>query len=196
MRKSRNAIAQGLYGQSSWEHKYFIVDFSHDIEAGALTVLKSGLILPIPNTSLQMRGPQDDFGALLTAAVGNRVIGSGKVPIAVLTGAFLAHYTPGSPMVVYQPAGTTFQVIVRSAAGVVGSNPDNLTAAFNAAAATNFVDPIAITAPANRQVSPDGQAVLTTAANLFPGDVLDVAMVTTGALTPTGSVLAMVLQLD
>lgn len=196
MRKLKNAIAQELLGASCWEHKYFVVDFSHDITAGALTIVKSAIVLPIPNTSLQLGSP-DDFGPVLVAAVGNRKIGAGSVPLGILTGVFLAHYTPGSPAVVYQPAGTTVQIKAYSAVAAVGSNPDNLTAAFSAATGANLIDAVAITAPANRQPqNPNGTGLLTTAAMLFAGDLVDITYITAGAIDNTGKVLSVILQVD
>jgi hypothetical protein len=196
MRKLKNAIAQELLGASGWEHKYFVVDFSHDVTAGALTIVKSAIVLPIANTSLQLGSP-DEFPPLLTAAVGNRKIGTGGAPLGILTGVFLAHYTPGSPATIYNPAGTTVQVKATSSVTTTGSNPDNLTAAFNAATGANLIDAVAITAPANRQPqNPNGTGLLTTAAMLFAGDLVDITYITAGAIDNTGKVLSVILQVD
>ena len=196
MRKLKNAIAQELLGASGWEHKYALVDFSHDVTVGALTIVKSAIVLPIPNTSLQMGSP-DEYPSALLAAVGNRKIGTGGGPLAILTGVFLVHYTPGSPATIYNPAGTTVQVKATSSVTSAGSNPDNLTGAFSAATGANLIDPVVITAPANRQpANPNGLAALTTAAMLFAGDLIDVTYITAGAIDNTGKVLAVLLQYD
>lgn len=196
MRKLRNAIAQELLGASGWEHKYALVDFSHDVTAGALTIVKSAIVLPIPNTSLQMGSP-DEYPGLLLAAVGNRKIGTGNSPLAILTGVFAIHYTPGSPATIYNPAGTNVQVKATSAVTTSGSNPDNLTGVFALNTGANLIDPVVITAPANRQPqNPNGTGLLTTAAMLFAGDLIDVTYITAGAIDPTGKVVAVLLQYD
>jgi hypothetical protein len=197
MRKLKNAMALGLgpLGQSAWEHKWVVVDFSHDIEAGALTIPKLAIVIPIPNTSLAT-GSQDNYPDVLAATSGTRQIGSGGAPLAILTGVFLIHFVPGSPPTVYQPVTTTFQVFVSSVVTTVGGNATALTAAFNASAAVNFIDQVAITAPTERKVTIAGETPIATAAQLFAGDAVYVSMVTAGALTPTGDVLAVALQFD
>lgn len=195
MRKNRSAVATGLYGASSWEHKWVVVDFSHDVLAGANTITKAAIVLPIPNTSLATGGP-DAFPDALAAAVGARRIGSGSAPLAILTGVFVVHFTPGSPPTVYQPAGTTVQVFASSVVTTVGGNATALTGAFAVNAATNFIDPITITAPAERQVTVGGEALQTTSANLYGGDAVYVSYVTGGAIDPTGKVLAVILEFD
>lgn len=196
MRKNRNAVATGLYGASSWEHKWVIADFSHEVLAGAATITKSAILLPIPNTSLATGAP-DAYPDVLTAVVGARRIGSGAAPLAVLTGVFAVHYTPGSPPTVYNPAaGTTFQVFVSSVVTTVGGNATALTGTVLLNTAANFIDQMTITAPSERQVTVAGEALQTTSANLYAGDSVYVSYVTTGAVDPTGKVLAVVLQFD
>lgn len=196
MRKNKNAIALGLLGNSSWEHKIAVVDFSHDVAAGALTITKAGIILPPTNTSLQLGGPQDAFPDALTAISGTRQIGTGKAALAVLTGVFVVRFTPGSPPTIYNPASGTVKVSVSSVFGANGGNAVDLTAAFSLVAGGNFLDAIAITAPADRQYPVDGAAAIATAAQLFAGDAVYVTYVTTGAVDPSGKVLAVVLVYD
>lgn len=197
MRKNRNAISlgQSVLGASSWEHKWVWVDYSHDIEAGALTVTKLAFALPIPNTSLSTGSP-DPFPDVLTVASGTRQIGSGGQALAVLTGIFLVHLTPGSPPTVYQPVTTTFQVFVSSVVTTVGGNATALSGVFNASAAVNFIDQVTITAPTERRVSVAGEAPQSTVAQLYAGDAIYVSMVTAAALTPTGNVLGIGLLFD
>lgn len=197
MRKLKNAEALGLLsGQSSWEHKWAVVDFSHDVAAGAITMTKSGIVLPVLNTSLSTGSP-DNYPPALTAASGARVSGTGSGPLAILTGVFAVHYQPS--VGVYNPAaGTTFQVFVASiATGGAGAGG---VAALTGVAALNTgpsnVDQMAITAPTERQVSVDGSAPLATVAQLFAGDIVYVSYVTTGAVDPSGRILACVLFFD
>lgn len=196
MRKNKNAIALGLLGASSWEHKIAVIDFSHDVLAGAASITKAGIILPPNNTSLQLGGPQDAFPDALAAISGTRQIGTGKAALAVLTGVFVVHFTPGSPPTVYQPASGTIKVSVSSVFNAIGGNAVDLTAAFSLVAAANFLDPVVITAPTDRQYPVDGAAAIATAAQLFAGDAVYVTWTTTGPVDPTGKVLAVVLVYD
>ena len=197
MLKDRFTISDGLQAkESSWRLGPCMVDFSGTVFAGATTERQIALVLPVTTGSHKIKSPDTyptEDGRVLTAITNGRQVSTGSATFAELTGVFVAHITAAGA--VYSPAGTTVQVKVSSTFGANVGAAVNLTGAFNVTAATNGIDPVTITAPADRQLSIEGVADATVAL-LFNGDVLFVELVTTGALTVDPNLLAVYLEVS
>lgn len=195
MIKTRYAESLGLLSrESSWQLGS-VVDFSGVVFAGATTERQVAAVIPVTNPSHAMGSPDNyptELGPSLTAIVNGRQISTGAAPFAVLTGVFVAHVTAAGA--VYAPAATTtVQVKVSSTFTTAVGAATNLTGAFNVTTGANGIDPVTITAPADRQVGLSGTP-LATVAQLFNGDVLFVELVTTGALTVDPNIFAVMLE--
>lgn len=195
MVKDRFSISDGIQAKESSWRLLKPIDFSGIVFAGATTERKTALVLPVSTGSHKIKSPDSyptEDGRVLTAITNQRQVNSGSAAFAQLTGVFVAHVTSGGA--VYNPAGTTVQVKVINTVTTLVGTPVNLTGAFNVATATNGIDPVTITAPADRQLSIEGVADATVAL-LFNGDIVIVELVTTGALTVDPNVLGVYLEI-
>ena len=198
MLKSRFTISDGLQAkESGWQPSLAdLADFSGRVFAGATTERTTVLVLPVTTGSHKIKSPDNyptEDGRVLTAITNARQVSTGSAAFAQLTGVFVVHITAAGA--VYNPAGTTVQVKVSSTFTTNVGAAVNLTGAFNVATATNGIDPVTITAPADRQLSIEGVADATVAL-LFNGDVLFVELVTTGALTVDPNIFAVFLEVQ
>ena len=181
--KLRYGISQGDLGESSWFHAVDLADFGGRSVPATTGFLRTvNAILPLTNNSVLLKAPDpypsDLPGGKLTVAVGNRVVGTGRLPYLFITGVFVVHIT-GAGAVLQPPATATYNLQVRStAAAVIGAN--DLLATLNLTTAANAVDQPTIASPASRQVSIEGTALATVAA-LFNGDTLYSELANTNA---------------
>jgi hypothetical protein len=189
MIKTRQDISLGLLGkESGWGIGDFkIVDFSNVANAAA-TFRLPAFIFPVSRPGpAGLKAVTDNYpteqGQSLAAIVNGRQVSTGSAPFAHLVEVFLVHETLAGG--VFSLGAGTVQVKVISAFGVNVGSPVNLTGAFTGG--VNGIDPITITAPADRQVSIEGTA-LTTAAALYNGDVVYVELV--AAATVVGNIVA------
>jgi len=190
--KLRHAISQGLLGGdgSGWQLPgTTFVDFGELNLAGAATVRKFAIGLPL--ASGLPKNP-DNYPGVLAAANAGRVLGSGSSQFATLTGAWCVHITGAGA--IYNPAGTTVQIKVISTVLATFGALTNLSAAFSVTTGANGIDPIAITAPAERQVNANGSGLLTTCAYLFNGDVVIVELVVAGILNFESNIFGVALE--
>lgn len=187
--KSRFAQSMGLFGrESGWMVDNFpTVDFSQITAAGALTFRTGITSFPLFNPAhvLGSLDPMPYEQAVLTAASGDRQIGSSSQAIALLLGVYLVHIT--SAGAVYQPATTTLNIrVVSTVAGVAGAFTTEGT--INVATAANMVDSVPIASTTGRQVSISGTN-LTNIAAMFNGDSWFAELVLGGATTIQGNLL-------
>ena len=187
--KSRFQTSLGLMGrESGWTiDNAASSDFGNILTAGAQTFRAGITTFPLSNPMhvLGSLDPEPFELSTLTAANGDRQIGSSSQAIALLMGVFLVHVTSGAA--VYNPAGSTVNIrVVNSVTTVIGAL--TTLATINAATASNAVDVVPITATTGRTVSITGTS-LTNIAALFNGDSLFAELVTTGALTTFPNIL-------
>ncbi len=187
MIKSKTDIADGLLAkESGWDIGSFkLADFSNVANAAA-TFRIPVHVFPVTTGSHLLKSPENyptEEGRVLTAITNQRQISTGNAAFAQLCEVFLVHETLGGG--VFSLGAGTVQVKVISSFGVNVGTPVNLTGAFTGG--TNGIDPITITAPADRQVSIEGNALATVAA-LFNGDVVYVEFV--AAATVVGNIVA------
>lgn len=183
-------------GESGWDIPDLVEwDWSALNQAAFGTVL--GSILPImPGTNAGAIGAIDPIGPPLTAAVGNRVVGSGQWQYATVLSCWLFSRTAAGAIYV-PPNSPTMQLQVVSAGGAVQA-VDNLTAALALTAPNlpSFWVQMPLTAPPSRQFSLGGGVPLTTAAAIFYGDMLFSALVTnTAPLNVQGNHLCVALEM-
>lgn len=180
--KSRFQMSLGLFGrESGWT-----IDNAPTVDFGgtaAIATFRSGITaFPLSNPMhvLGSLDPEPYEQGVLTAAVGDRQIGSSQQPIALLMGVFCVHITSAGAL--YQPAATTLNIrVINTVAAVAGALTTLATLVVNTAA--NLVDAVPITATTGRNVSISG-ANLTNIAALFNGDSLFAELVAGAAIAP------------
>jgi hypothetical protein len=199
--KARYEISAGLMGrESGWDIDTIpIADFGNVNAAGALTIRAGVNCFPLVNNApTVVSSPDPEPYQLSTTAALNasRAAGTSTNPLAILIGVYVVHATIAAPPTVYQPAGTTMNLKVLSAAGTVTTTATPPTlATLNVATATNFIDAPAITAPTERQIATPTGTLLTTASGVYNGDAMFVEMVMTGAVNHQGALLYVELEI-
>lgn len=191
--KYRQLVGPSLYGRdSSWNlGDLAVVDFSSQNFAAAGNSKVPAIICP-PDTGTVPLGFNEPYPPVLAAASGNRVAGTGSSAFAVLTRGWIFSRATGGT--VYAPAaGATIAVDVVSASGAVQAI-QSVAAAVTLSGLTTFWTPFTFAAvPAERQVAPTGTA-LTTAVQLFNGDVVYVTFTVTALLDVRGNTLLVALE--
>jgi hypothetical protein len=189
--KDRWAEALGLLGaKGGWDIDCMPVADFGNITAAA-TVRTGFNILPLVNPATSvLRSPDpepfQEPGGTLTAVNGDRQIGSGYQPLAILIGAYVVHATAAGA--VFQPAATTINIRVMNAVTTVaGAFTTLATLVINTA--VNFIDQIPVIGTTGRFVSQDGGANAAAAA-LFNGDTVFGELVA-GAAIQTNLLYAM-----
>lgn len=193
--KSRFSQSMGLFGrESGWMIDNFpTVDWSQINAAGAVTFRSGITSFPSFNPAhvLGSVDPMPYEQGVLTAASGDRQIGSSAQAIALLLGVYIVHITSGGA--VYNPATTTLNVrVVNTVTTVAGAFTTQAT--INVATAANMVDSVPIASTTGRQVSLTGTN-LTNIAALFNGDSLFAELVLGGATNIQGNILYAVAEI-
>jgi hypothetical protein len=195
--KARFEIANGLMGrESGWDIDTVpIADFGNINAAGALTIRAGLNTFPLINNAHAVIGSPDNLpfeqpGGTTTALNVSRAAGTSTTPLAVIVGAYCVHVTIAAPPTVYQPAGTTANLRVLSSALAVTTTAAPATiGTLNVTTAANFVDPLVISAPTERQATSPSGTVFATASNVFNGDSYFAELVMTGAVNHQGTLI-------
>jgi hypothetical protein len=192
--KDRWALSQGQFtsepGASAWDIDCMPVADFGNITAAA-TVRTGFNVFPLINPAAALGSPDPEPfqlpGGTLTAVVGDRQIGSSRLPLVVVIGAYVVHITAAAG--VFQPAATTLNIrVVNAVTTVAGAFTTEATLAINAA--VNFIDQVPITATTGRGIATlDGRA-LTNVFAAFNGDAIFAELVA-GAAIQTNLLYAM-----
>jgi hypothetical protein len=187
-------MALGHVYEGGWDIDTMpIADFGNVNAAGALTVRAGFNTLPLLNPAhpIGSLDPEPFELSTITAANGDRQIGSSSNPIVLLLGAYIVHIASGGT--VYQPVTTVFNVRVFNSVTTVGGG-FTTEATLNVSAAVNFVDNVPISATTGRSISITG-SLITNIAACFNGDSWIGECVMAGAVNHQGSVLYGMLEL-
>jgi hypothetical protein len=201
--KARFEIANGLRGiESGWDIDTVpIADFGNVNVAGAATIRAGLNTFPLINNAHAVIGSPDNLpfeqpGGLTTALNASRAAGTSVTGLAVVVGVYCVHVTIAAPPTVYQPAGTTANLRVLSSALTVTTTAAPATiATLNVTTAANFVDPLVISAPTERQAATPSGVVLTTASNVYNGDSYFGELAMTGALNHQGTLIYLEMEI-
>ncbi len=203
--KARWDLSQGslvaVGGASGWEIDDMpIVDFGAYTVAATTGSVRSGYnVFPLVNPFSALGSPDaepfQDPGGTLTAIVGDRQVGTGRLPLVVCAGCFVVHVTGAGA--VYQPAATaTLNLqVMSSAAAVAGAYTTEAT--LNLTTAANFIDQIPIVATTGRSLATADGVLRTNIFLIFNGDhvVMNLTNTNAAALAVGGNTLFTMLEL-
>lgn len=193
--KARYEITAGFMGkESGWDIDTIpIADFGNVNVAGATTIRAGMNTFPLVNAAQSVVSSPDPLPyqlSTLAAVNASRAAGTSTNPLALVVGVYVVHVTIAAPPTVYQPAGTTANLRVLSAAGAVTTTIAPATVAtLNVTTATNFIDSATIAAPSERQVATPSGTLLTTVSGVFNGDAFFAELAMTGAVNHQGTLI-------
>jgi len=203
--KDRWALSQGdlagTGGTSSWDVDTLpVADFGVNTSVAQNAFVRTGFnIFPLVNPFTALGSPDaepfQDPGGTLTAAVGDRQVGSGRQALVCCAGVFIVHSTGGGA--VYQPPATaTINVRVQNCVTTVTGGLTT-EATLNITTAANFIDQAPITATTGRGLTRDTGVALTNVFLLFNGDFVVGELNNTNAATLNvqGNILFAMLEL-
>lgn len=177
-----------------------IVDFgAYTVPATTGSVRSGYNIFPLVNPFSALGSPDphpfQDPGGTLTAAVGDRQVGTARQGLIVCAGCFVAHVTGAGA--VYQPAATaTLNLQVFSSSLAVGGGYTT-EGTLNLTTAANFVDQLPIVATTGRSLATGDAVLRTTIFVIFDGDhcVMNLTNTNAAALAVGGNTLYSQLEL-